>query len=178
MSIGERLRSRSDMLRRWLDRLDALPPVRFTVALYLLRWLAIAPLMIMLPSDASSETMERLRTMHVLDAAVGLLIGAPLFETLIECLLPYLVLQLALRRTRYAGCRRHWPFIALSALIMVAVHPLEPRTITATAITGSFLAYTFAHFAPTSRGRAFLATSVFHAAINLVGFAKVLSTRG
>lgn len=166
------------MLRRWLDRLDALPPVRFTVALYLLRWLAIVPLMILLPSPASAATMEWLRAMPIPDAAFGLLIDAPLSETVIECLLPYLVLQLALRRTRYAGCRRHWPFIALSALIMVALHPLEPRTITATTITGSFLAYTFAHFAPTSRGRAFLATAVFHAAINMVGFAMVLSTRG
>jgi hypothetical protein len=37
-------------------------------------------------------------------------------------------------------------------------------------VTGGFLGYTYAHFAPAGFTQAFLHTSAFHAGINLVGF--------
>lgn len=165
------------MLGRWLDRLDALPALRFTLVLYLLRWIALAPVMWLgsLREDAQStaEVVAMLGQQGYFELAWQLLLYAPLFETLVECLGPYFALRIALRRTAYAGWRRPWPFVALSALIMVLLHPLDPQVIAATAITGSFLAYTYGHFAPASHWHAFAWTSAFHAGINAVGFALI-----
>jgi hypothetical protein len=137
------------MLGRWLDRIDALPALRFTAVLYLLRWVALAPVMWLgsLREDvqSTSDVVAMLGEQSALELAWQLLLYAPLFETLIECLGPYFALRLALRRTAYAGWRRPWPFVA----------------------------YTYGHFAPTSHWRAFAATSAFHAGINLVGFALI-----
>ena len=57
---------------------------------------------------------------------------------------------------------------------MVLLHPLTPVVITFAFVTGSFLAYVYAHFAPQSRFKAFLHTAVFHAAINVVGWTAIL----
>lgn len=175
---------------RWLDRLDRMGAVRFTLTLYVVRWIVLVPVML-LPATVHPQSDTVLTTLERMPSGMlflALVLLGPAQETLIECTLPYLLLRWLLptgpnRRHRRSGRpptahtrQRPWPFVAASAAAMVLLHPLEPQTIAATAITGSFLAYTYAHFACAGHGLAFLATTCFHAGINLVGFAA-LATR-
>lgn len=99
---------------------------------------------------------------------LGFLVIAPVLETLVECLLPYAIMN---RLGRIPSGRRAWGFIGVSAVLMALWHlSAWPAAIVPSLITGAFLAYTFAHFAPESRSRAFLHTWAFHAGINLVGW--------
>jgi hypothetical protein len=95
---------------------------------------------------------------------------APTLETLIECTAPYWFMDRVLKLER----RSPWPFVIVSALIMVLLHPLTPIVILMAFITGCFLAYVYAHFAPRSQWKAFLHAALFHAAINLVGWTMLL----
>jgi hypothetical protein len=63
-----------------------------------------------------------------------------------------------------------WPFVIISVLVMVALHPITPLVVVFTAITGAFLAFVYSHFASKSQMNAFLHTTVFHAGINIVGW--------
>ena len=55
---------------------------------------------------------------------------------------------------------------------MLVLHP--PLAAPCTLVTGVFLAYCYAHFAIGSHWKALAATSLFHAAINLVGLVMIL----
>ena len=101
------------------------------------------------------------------------LVVAPTLETLIECGLPYWVM----RRWLKVPTHSPWPFVSVSALVMVVLHPLTPVVIVMAFITGSFLAYVYAHFAPSSHAKAFLHTAVFHAGINLVGWTMLMAAQ-
>jgi hypothetical protein len=161
---------------RWLDWIDRRSPVRFTLLLYALRWVVLLPVMMLIQivgPGASSEAMfEMLAGQDLLELFLGLIVEAPLSETLVECSLPYLALRFLLRERRMDS-RRPWIFVATSALVMVCLHPIEWQTVVLTAITGTFLGYTYGHFAPHGHVRAFLVTAAFHAAINLVGFSMI-----
>jgi len=63
--------------------------------------------------------------------------------------------------------------IVTSAFIMVLLHPML-GAILPSSITGAFLAYCYPHFAPSGARKVILATSIFHAAINLVGWTILL----
>jgi hypothetical protein len=148
-----------------LARLHRLPDWRFTGTLYLLRWAVILPLALVLwpfssPGDAFHGEGDPWRYL------IPFLLLAPTLETLIECSLPYWVMHRVLRWKR----RTPWPFVVVSATVMVLLHPLTPVVITFAFVTGSFLAYVYAHFARQSQVKAFLHTAVFHGGINIVGW--------
>lgn len=175
----------------WLDRLDRLGPVRFTLTLYLVRWLVLLPLLGVLhwtgPAPESAELVATLAGIDPWRLLPSLLLVGPAFETLVECVAPWLVLQALLpelvgspvrrraRGARPAASPRPWPFVAVSAVVMVLLHPLELATMLPTAITGCFLGYTYGHFAPRSHVAAFAATTAFHAGINAVGFVVLVA---
>jgi hypothetical protein len=138
---------------------------RFTGFLYLLRWAIILPLSLALRPLISPEATFQ-GGGDPWGYLIPFLIVAPTLETLIECTLPYWVLHRVFRWKR----RTPWPFVVVSALAMVVLHPLLPVVIVMAFVTGSFLAYVYAHFAQQSHAKAFLHTAVFHAAINLVGW--------
>jgi hypothetical protein len=103
---------------------------------------------------------------------IGLVLVPPVLETLLECSLPYWVFS-KVRDYRHHRPRWCWGFIATSAFLMVLLHPML-GAILPSFITGAFLACCYAHFAPVGVGRAILATSIFHAAINVVGWTLVV----
>lgn len=166
---------------RWLDRLDALGAVRFTLTLYAVRWVVLLPMLGVLfivgPSSAARQAAQAHAETDLSVRAFQLLLAAPVVETLAECYAPYLILLLFFGSRRNISWKRPWFFVWISALIMVLVHPLHWTIIIPAAVTGVFLAYTYAHFAPKSLGLAFLATTIFHSGINLVGFVSFWLSR-
>jgi hypothetical protein len=96
----------------------------------------------------------------------------PLLETLVECSLPYWVIS-RIRDYRAKRPRRCWGFVAVSACVMAAFHPMLAALLPAF-VTGAFLAYCYAHLALTGIGRTILATAVFHGAINIVGWTMLV----
>ncbi len=159
-------------MRRVLDWVDARPDWTFFGVLYLARWVcvgAVWPLQMVLVTriyqgeqpDLLQENMDHLAVLVVLFFL--LLIAAPLVETLFECALPHWVFS----KFR-AMPARPWGFIMVATLLMTVLHPIA--TAPATVVTGAFLGYCYAHYAPSSRLRAILFTTLFHAGINAVGF--------
>jgi hypothetical protein len=148
--------------RVWLD---SLPDWQFTGTLYLLRWAVVVPLGWML-----SPLVTDADTFHFQGDVWGYLLPflllAPTLETLIECSLPHWGMYRLLNVER----RSPWRFVFVSAMLMVALHPLHPIVILMAFITGSFLAYVYFHFAAQSGLKAFLHTAMFHSGINLVGW--------
>jgi hypothetical protein len=148
-----------------LDRLDRLPPWRFTVTLYVVRWLVIIPV---------AFVMDRLFSGGKISGAnlgvmfwFGILIVAPVTETLIECALPYWIMR---KLTFVRRDRRPWGFVITAAVMMTLLHAgAWPAAIVPSFVTGTFLGYTYGHFAPLGFRQAFLHTAIFHACINLVG---------
>jgi hypothetical protein len=148
-----------------LDRLDRLPPWRFTGTLYVVRWLVIVPV---------AFIMDRAFTGGKISGAnlgvmfwFGVLIVAPVFETLVECTLPYWIMR-KLRLVPHDT--RPWGFILTAAVMMILLHSSAwPAAIIPSFVTGAFLGYTYGHFAPSGFRQAFLHTTIFHACINLVG---------
>lgn len=159
----------SSKLSQFLTWLNILPAWQFTGTLYFLRWLVIVPVALVLSPFTSSDA-EFHGSGDPWQYFLPFLVVAPTLETLIECTLPYWVLSnvLNVRREPY------WPFVFVSATAMVVLHPLLPTVIVFAFITGAFLAYVYAHFAPQSHFKAFLHTAVFHAGINLVGWTIIL----
>jgi len=151
---------------RWLD---GLPDWQFTATLYLLRWAIILPLAFLL-SPITTSADEFQAEGDAWRYLIPFLLVAPTLETLIECSLPYWVINRLLRIKRGTP----WPFVFISALLMVLLHPLTPFVMVMAFITGSFLAYVYFHFAVQGHFKAFLHTATFHAAINLVGWMMLL----
>jgi hypothetical protein len=146
-------------------RINALPDWQFTGTLYLLRWAVLLPLTLALwPFSSRGDAFHGEGDPS--GYLIPFLIVAPTLETLIECSLPYWVMHRLLGWNR----RTPWPFVVVSAMLMVLLHPLTPIVITFAFVTGSFLAYVYAHFAPQSHVQAFLHTAVFHAGINIIGW--------
>jgi len=146
-----------------LDRLDQFPPARFVAVLYLLRWCALVPVMIAQTFLGGQSTMRFNGDPLLL--LVGFLFIAPVLETLVECALPWFILS----RFTNPMPARPWLFITISAIIMALLHP-ELAAVIPALVTGAFLAYCYAHFAPRAFSRALLWTWLFHASINLVGW--------
>lgn len=153
----------------FLNWLNGLPDWRFTGTLYLLRWLIVVPLAFALWPFGSQERAFH-GTFTPWEYLLPFLVLAPTIETLIECTLPYCILCHLLKVQR----RPHWPFVFIAAMMMVVLHPLYLTVVVFAFITGLFLAYVYAHFAPQSQRKAFLHTAVFHSCINLVGWSMIL----
>ena len=154
-----------------MDRLDALSPWPFTGTLYLARWAIVAPVGCVLGRLGVPN-----RGAEFGGSPLGLLFSfvvlAPLLETLVECAIPYWLMN---RTTATTVGKRAWAPVAVSALIMALLHMgAWPSAIPPSLVTGSLLAYTYGHFVPRGTGPALLHTCVFHAAINLGGWFLVV----
>lgn len=149
--------------RRWLDWLDRQHGPVFWAVLYLARWPVIVPLG-QLQGLLASFFLSNAEMAVPLRPHIGMMVFPPILETLIECTLPYWVLS----RMRRIGAGRPWGFILISGGIMALLH--WPFALPCGFVTGVFLAYCYAHFAPRSLWLAFGATALYHAAFNAVGF--------
>jgi len=162
-------------LLQWLDDRNGF---QFMGILYGARWLALAPVMVLsqlVLSDAqkaAASVPEGAREMNAAVLLLLLVVVSPLIETLGECALPYLIISRVrgYRENRPTHC---WGFVAISALLMALLHPMLAAVLPSL-ITGAFLAYCYAHFACRSAGRAILATTAFHGAINAVGWTMIV----
>ena len=162
----------SSRVSSFLAWLDTLSDWRFTGTLYLLRWAVILPLALLLTPLATAADPFRAEG-DPWGYLLPFLIVAPTLETLIECSLPYWIMHRWLQVPTHSP----WPFVSVSAMVMVLLHPLTPVVVVMAFITGSFLAYVYAHFAPRNHAKAFLHTAVFHAGINGVGWTMLLAAQ-
>lgn len=164
--------TRARRTTRSLDWLDTRNAWQFLCLIYLARWVALIPLIVLeqivfTGAQTKAASMpEEWRQGSPFGTFLGLVLIPPLLETLMECSLPYWLIG-KLGGGRRSG--RAWTFIVASAFIMAVFHPILAALIPAF-ITGAFLAYCYAHFAPSSISKAILATAGFHGAINLVGW--------
>ena len=158
--------------------IDGRSPWQFVGILYGARWVALAPIMafshfVFTQSQQSTASMPQ-EWSH--GSPVGLFLGLvvipPLLETLVECSLPYWIIA-RVRNYRLNRPKHSWGFVAVSACVMAALHPMVAALLPAL-VTGAFLAYCYAHFAPTGIWKAILATGVFHGAINMVGWTMLV----
>lgn len=151
----------------WLDRRN---DWQFLLIVYMARWVVLSPILVLyLTKPALFPVDGGTADSHIAASDLGpILIIAPLFETLVECTLPYALLRKLVQRYD-----RPWLFIGLSAIVMMALHPYVSALLPSF-ITGCFLAYTYAHFVGRSGWLAYLFTALSHACINLVGVTGAL----
>lgn len=161
-----------------LEWIDGRNPWQFIAILYAARWGALAPVMafnhfVFSATEKSAASMpEELTQASPLGLFLILVIITPLFETLVECTVPYWIIS-RVRNYRMNRPNRCWGFVALSACVMAVLHPMLAALLPAL-ITGAFLAYCYAHFVPTGIWKAILATTVFHGAVNIVGWTMLV----
>ena len=156
-----------DRINRILDRLDGFSPWVFTGSLYLVRWAIVVPMGYALGQAGVSNGGARFDGSPMV-LLFGFILLAPLLETVVECAVPY---WLMMKMSAAAVRKPAWGFVAVSGLVMALLHMgAWPAAILPSLVTGGFLAYTYRHFAVGGVGPALLHTSVFHAAINLVGW--------
>lgn len=150
-----------------LDRFDALPWHVFLLALFTIRWpLVILGSIIAHRIFAPPAMGDPFLDMDPILFFLLAVLISPLIETLIECTLPYVVMRKLLGE-RFSVVRP-WAFMIVSALIMVAVHPIAVAIIPAF-ITGFIYAYGYARFARESALLAFILITMLHSFSNLAG---------
>ncbi len=158
-----------------LDWLDHRTAWQFLGILYVLRWVALAPVILL---EQLIFTQTELSGARINTGGMDLLVLLPLwvvldpvFETLLECTLPYWVVS-RVRNYRLNRPKRCWGYVAIAALAMAVMHPIA--AVLPSLVTGAFLGYCYAHFAATSAWKAILTTAVFHGAINIVGWTLIV----
>ncbi|MGA2035049.1 MAG: hypothetical protein ABSG68_22600 [Thermoguttaceae bacterium] len=144
--------------------------------LYVVRWIVLVPLgwlvdLMFAPAQISDASISIGEMNPLAFFLVAVVIDPPL-ETVVECALPYSVISW-IRNYRQKRPKRCWGYVAISACVMAVLHPVI-AALPFSLITGAFLAYCYAHFAPISTWRAIFATAAFHAAINLVGWVTLV----
>ena len=167
--------------RSWLDRLDTLPAWQFLLVLYVARWGILLPFLMLSPllfnsSQLENATLESDPTANAAMIFVAIVVLAPFLETLVECAIPYAIFA-KIRNYRCNPPQRPWGFIVVSASIMALAHPMAAALAPAF-ITGFFLAYCYAHFAPYRILYGIAATVGFHAAINIIGWTMLVFASG
>jgi hypothetical protein len=161
-----------------LDWIDGRNPWQFVAILYAARWGALAPVMAFnhFVFSATQKSAAPVPEEWSQGSPVGLFMALvaipPLVETIVECSLPYWIIS-HIRDYRTNRPKRCWGFVAVSACVMAVLHPMVAAQLPAL-VTGAFLAYCYAHFAPISIWKAILATTVFHGAINMVGWTMLV----
>lgn len=162
-------------LLAWLDQRDAW---QFVGVLYVARWVALAFVVALshfVFSDHQNAAASIPEGLHKVNAAAlffMLVVISPLIETLVECTLPYFLIS-RVRDSRETRPNHSWGFVGVSACVMALLHPML-AALAPSLITGAFLAYCYAHFAARNTGQAILATTTFHAGINIVGWTMIL----
>jgi hypothetical protein len=161
-----------------LNWIDARPPWQFVTILYGARWVALVPVMVLeyfvftQSQKAAASMPDEWSQGSPLGLFLGLVVIPPLLETLAVCTLPYWIIS-RVRDYRTSRPKRCWGFVGVSACAMAVLHPM-PAALLPALITGAFLAYCYAHFAPSGIWKAILATAVFHAAINMIGWTMLV----
>jgi hypothetical protein len=159
----------------WLDRRNAW---QFVGVLYVARWLALAPVLALShfvftdAQKADAAVPQELTDRNAGVLLVMVVVVSPLVETLLTCTLPYFVVS-RLRDYRRNRPKHCWGFVVVSACLMALMHPMLAAVLPSL-ITGAMLAYCYAHFATRGVGPAILATTIFHGAINIVGWAMIV----
>jgi hypothetical protein len=154
-----------------LDRFDRSPDGWFFVLLYAIRWPIVLPLAYaneplarILGADiAKYEAMAAEAGANPVGALLSSVIFAPVVSVAIICALPYVIAKLF-----RAPSPRPWGYVATTAIIMVLIDPLF--AVFPSAVTGAFLGYCYAHFAPRGQLKAYGWTVLYLAAINIVGW--------
>ena len=158
-------------MKKFLDWLDKQNDAIFLAVLYLVRLPIIWPVGLVQEAIAKtflSGTQPRWSPpSNPLAGFMALIIWAPLTETVVECTIPYSIMR-ALDKIR---SDRPWNFILIAGAVMAVGH--IPIGIPAGFVTGMFLGYCYAHFAVRSQWVAFAYASLYHAAINIVGWIMV-----
>ena len=161
-----------------LDWIDGRHPWQFVAILYAARWGVLAPVIALShfvftqSQEAAASMPEEWSRGSPVGLFIGLVVIPPLPETIVECSLPYWIIS-RIRDYRTTRPKRSWGFVAVSACVMAVLHPLLAALLPAL-ITGAFLAYCYAHFASISIWKAILATTIFHGAINMVGWTMLV----
>ena len=166
-------------ISRALDWLDHRKRWQFVAVLYVVRGALITAIMaiehLCFPGDQQSVAQaSELSKLNPGVLLVLLVIMSPLIETLLECSLPYFIFS-RMRNYRQSRPTRPWGFVVVSACVMALLHPML-SALAPSLVTGTFLGYCYAHFAARNAGQAILATSVFHGAINMVGWIMILTS--
>jgi hypothetical protein len=145
-----------------------------TSGLWVVRWLIILPVnwaaAKLAPPTGGGGDIPGLAS----DPAMLLLIMVvvePMLETLLECVLPHWVLAKIVRPVP------RWLFITVSASVMAVLHLVSAMAVINALITGAFIAYTYSHALRRGHGNAILHATVFHGAINLVGWVMLRVSR-
>ncbi len=164
-------------ISRALDWLDSRKSWQFVVILYTARWVVLAPIMLFehfcfLGDQQSAAQMSELSKVNLAVLLVFMVIMSPLLETLLECTLPYFIVS-RVRNYRQSRPKRPWGFVVVSACVMALLHPML-AALAPSFITGAFLAYCYSHFAQRRAWQAILAATVFHGAINIVGWVMMM----
>ena len=145
-----------------------------TAALWVVRWLIIVPLN-WIVAELAPRT-ARAAVFDISGSALSLLLllvlVMPLVETLLECLLPHWILSKITRRMHRGGL-----FIFVSASLMAILHLVSLLAVVNAFITGAFIASVYWHAHRRGHGAAILHATVFHAAINLVGWVMLVVSR-
>ena len=165
-------------LSKCLDGLDSRASWQFFCILYVVRWILLLPYYVIaegfiFKDDAVWADMSAKfsRINPALLFAV-IVVVSPLLETLFECSMPFSILSF-LHRKKGKLARRPWLFIVISALLMLLLHPVLAATVPAF-VSGVFLAYCYAHFAPRGFRYALMYTTAFHGAVNIVGWTMIV----
>ena len=138
---------------------------QFTTVLYLLRWIVVLPIAFLLGFLFPGGGVSLSGAGPIL--WFWLILGAPLSKPFSSASFPGGSCG-SLSSLKIEG--RPWNFVAVAAAMMTLLHlGAGPVALGPAAITGAFLGYTYSHFAPADLSQAFVHTSGFHAAINLVG---------
>jgi len=157
-----------------LDWIDERTAWQFVAILYVGRWVTLAPVVLFShfvftqSQQAEASMPEEWSQGSPAALFICLVVISPIMETLVECSLPYWIIS-RIRNYRTKRPKRCWGFVAVSACVMAMFHPILAAVLPAF-VAGAFLAYCYAHFAPSGIWRAILTTAGFHAAINVVGW--------
>jgi hypothetical protein len=161
-------------MRRFLDWLDRQNDAVFLFVLYVARWPVVLPVMLvqhlLAKAGLGGDVPELPLPRNPAAGLAALLVWAPIIETAIECTAPYSIMR-ALKKIR---TNRPWNFVVISGAVMGIGHMhFGPFSLLAGFITGMFLGYCYAHFAARSQAVGFACASLYHAAINIVGWIAV-----
>ncbi|MFA9477868.1 hypothetical protein ACERK3_06110 [Phycisphaerales bacterium AB-hyl4] len=150
-----------------LDRFDALPWHLFLLILFTVRWpLVVLGSIIAHRIFAPPNIADPFADMDPFLFFVYGVFISPFVETVIECTLPYALMR-KLRGDRF-NITRPWSFMVVSAVIMVALHPIAIAIFPAF-ITGFIYAYGYARFARETTLAAIILITALHGFSNLVG---------
>ena len=139
-----------------------------TGVLWAVRWVVILPfnwLMSKLNGDGGTAANV---SGDLLVLFLILIVGPPLVETVVECVLPYTILR------KLRGSAPGVLFIITSAALMSLLHLISLIAILDSAITGAFIAFVYAAAARRGQKIAFVHAFSFHSAINLIGWLMLL----